>query len=534
MSIFNKVEAPSLQKYAYNLSHEFKFSNNFGYLTPISCLEVLPGDTFQMNSEVFMRMAPLVHPIMQRMNVDVHHFFVPYRIIWNQFEEFITGFSNDDAGSVIPQKVPQIHVGSYISKDDSIFHPGSLPHFFGVPFNKIKDKDNFDISMSALPFRAYVQIYNDYYRDSIKDEKIVFDKSSSDITYSDDDAIEPSNILCKRLRRYTRDYFTTSQPTPQLGDPAVLPSPILNQAYSYSNYASGPAHLNRNGSTSNIGGSTAYTSSLQGDDTNAALQIHHSSGNYTLSDGEPFTINKLRELFSLQKLFDIGNKFGSRYTEQTLGHFGVRSSDARLQRAQYLGGGRVPVMINQINQLSEGTSTSPLGYQAGQGIASGSDNYFSQEFEEHGLIISILSILPEMNYTTGISKFMLKSDRFDFAFPELSQLGEQEVNILEYNINGDPDNAFGYQERYAEYKSMYNRVAGDFLTSLRGFYVSPSEQGVADVMSGTYVCDPRDLQNIFAITDGSVDKFYFQIYHNITKHSVLPYLNRNINPLSYI
>lgn len=518
MSIFNKVQAPSLEKYDYNVSHEFKFSNNFGNLSPIGFHEVLPGDTFKLSSEIFMRMAPLVHPIMQRMNIDVHHFFVPYRIIWDQFQEFITGFS-DDATPTSIKKVPQI-LFENLNENDPIVQPNSLPHFFGFPlYVFLTENENDYVTCSALPFRAYQQIYNDYYRDPLKQSKVIFDKGSNDLGWDDDTTEEVNQLLQVRQRCYPRDYFTSSLPDPQLGDPAVLPSPLIDYARKIGQ---------------NIPASGALTTSLGAlRDSANNVQLSAISGEYQTTDG-PFTINKLKELFSLQKLFDVGNKFGSRYVEQTLGHFGVRSSDGRVQRAQYLGGGRIPVQISQVSQLSSSTADSPLGYQGGQGMAAGADNYFEHTFEEHGLIISILSVVPEPNYTDGIHKFMIKQDRFDFAFPELSNIGEQEVNSFEWCIANAPG-TFGYQERYAEYKSNYNRVAGDFLTSLRNFYVAPNQVLLSDCTDeDTFVVKPDTLQNIFAVTDPSVDKFYFQVYHNIYKSTVIPYLNRNINPTSFI
>lgn len=538
-SIFNRVEAPSLPKFRYNLSHEFKLSTNFGRLTPIAVQEVIPGDTFKMNTEIFMRMAPLIHPILQRMQVDVHHFFVPYRIIWNDFEKFITGF-DDEVYQRIPDHVPLIRFNNdSISTEDAIRKPNSLPHYMGIPLCRLDPRSQHmpPIEVNALPFRAYAQIWNDYYRDSIKQQKIDFQKSSFDVDYEDDEDNE-AWILCQnRLRCYGKDYFTTAQPQPQLGDPAVLPAPVLNYVIPFDNgdILSGPGSVD-------TADNDLFVSTNDGIH-DAGLTAHTGEFRYRTDvdyDGidnntELFTINKLKELFSLQKLFDVGNKFGSRYAEQTLGHFGVRSSDGRLQRAQYLGGGRIPVQINQISQVSEGSESSPLGYQAGQGIAQGADNYFSETFEEHGVIISILSIIPEPNYTFGIPRFLLKRDRFDFAFPELAQLGEQEVLGKEWNINQHITNVFGYQERYAEYKTAYNRCAGDFLTDLANFYVQGDQDQVQSVMDGSpFIVNPEDLQNIFAITDEDVDKFYIQAYHNIEKDCVLPYLNRNVNPTSWV
>lgn len=533
MSIFNKVQAPSLQKYKYNLSHEFKLSTNFSYLTPIGMKEVLPGDTFKMNTELFLRMAPLVHPILQRINVDIHHFFVPYRLIWSGWEDFITG-KVDNHMNLKVNKVPTITFGQ-LNANDAILKPNSLPHYFGVPLCRHQGLTNSEsVEVSQLPFRAYLQIYNDYYRDSIKQEEVYFDKDTIDLDYSSSTSSNSdiARMLSMRLRAYSQDYFTTAQPNPQYGNPAVLPTPTIDAYGFYSTPES------TDGAMQADSGELYPSASLD-----TSMVLFNQSGNYEtvkqanvqdVVETEPFTINKLRELFGLQKLFDTSNKFGERYIEQVFGHFGVKSSDARLQRAQYLGGGRIPIQINQVSQLSESTEDSPLGYQAGQGFAAGSNNYFDETFEEHGIIISILSILPEANYTSGIDKFMLKKDRFDFAFPELSMLGEQEVSKKEWNIELNENEAFGYQERYAEYKTAYNRCAGDFLTSLINFYVQTNQEQTEDVRDATFVADPRDLQNIFAITDGEVDKFYIQCYHQIEKYTVLPYLNRTPNPTSYV
>lgn len=548
MSFFDFVKAPSLQKYEYTLDNDVKMSGRIGDLIPFNWDFLCPGDTVEKESQVFLRTAPLIHPIFQKMNIDVHHFFIPLRLIWDDFETFITGFNQKDA-SPIELSVPNVIMSgnnlynpenfekyifdNNLSSARPLFGVTSLADYLGLPCSELPlafgqnplsptPQDYNDgrfqakeLAFSVLPFRAYQQVFNDYYRDSIKEREIPFKKDSIDLNLGifEELDVEDVNVFTLRQRALEKDYFTTSQPTPQLGEDIVLSTPNLQ------------------GSASRV--FPAPTSS-------ASIRVDTNGYMYTGPDSSPtlvqsissipstvlVTINKLRELFSLQRWADNGNKFGSRYKEQTLGHFGVETPDARLQRAEYLGGGRIPLMINQVSQLSEGTEDSPLGTQAGQGMASGSDNFIKYEAKEHGILLSIISVLPENTYYKGVPKKFLIRDRFDFPFPEFATLGEQEVSSMEMNVFYPESDTYGYQERYAEFKQNYNSSAGEFTTNLRNFYLASPQSSNSCLDVSNIRLNPEDYDNVFPVDARQADNMYFLISNSFKKYSPLPYINR--------
>lgn len=537
-SFFDFVKAPELKKYKYDLSNEVKFSGRVGDLIPFSWDFLSPGDSVTKNSYQFLRTAPMMHPIFQKMNVDVHHFFVPLRLIWDDFESFITGFNQKNAQPLEINHPKFLLKGSNLAPSlgfdwydkGMFFGTSSLSDYLGIPVQELPDVftsskggvQDVTIEISQLPFRAYAKVFNDYYRDSIKEPELTIPTDSNDLqvfaTSDPEDGIILDSLLTLRRRALGKDYFTSSQPTPQLGSDVNIP---------VGGSASGQVEVTmaNKGFPSPTNVQVGQTSELQaGGALVKLLGTVKSSG--SSSSFESFTINKLRELFSIQKWRDAGNRFGSRYKEQTLGHFGVETPDARLQRPQFLGGGRIPLMINQVSQLSQGTEDSPLGYQAGQGMASGSDNYISFDAKEHGILISFISVLPENSYFRGIPKKFKLFDRFDFPFPEFATLGEQPVLSSEMNVNFEDDFTYGYQERYADFKTNYNTVAGEFRSSLRNFFMaSPQVSGSCNNEDNIR---PASLfyDNVFVVDSEEADNVYFLVQNEFTKYSPLPYLDR--------
>lgn len=544
-SFFDFVKAPELKKYKYNLSHDVKLSGRIGDLIPFNWEYLSPGDSVTLNSQIFMRTAPLIHPIFQKMNIDVHHFFIPLRLIWEDFETFITGYDQKTAQPKDTFQVPQAVLKtsnlspSYLQAlvDVSglslynVLEVTSLADYLGFPCSEILPAfgwidDNApdalidrNIEFSLLPFRAYQQVYNDYYRDSIKQTEVEFDKTSNNYEFNSVTSQSADyNVFKLRQRALEKDYFTSSQPTPQLGQDVSVNMPngpigTMSSVLPTSGTVSGYQNLLIGSGGQFVRGTSSANSPVFGTVNG-------------LSNAAIITINKLRELFSLQKWADTGNKFGSRYKEQTLGHFGVETPDARLQRAQYLGGGRIPLMINQVSQLSEGSTDSPLGTQAGQGMASGSDNYIEFNALEHGIILSIVSVIPENTYYKGVPRKFLIKDRFDFPFPEFATLGEQEVSSQEINLVYNESLTYGYQERYAEFKTLPNRSAGEFTTNLRNFYLASPQSAPSCTSPSNLTINPVDYDNVFPTDARQADNMYFLISNDFYKYSPLPYINR--------
>ena len=411
MNLFNSIRVPRLRRNTFNLSHEFKFSGSFGKLMPILCQEVVPGDTFRVNSEVFVRMSPMIAPIMHRVNVYVHFFFVPNRLIWTEWEDFITGGEDGTDAPVSPYFLIPADRENLTTE---ILKQGGLADFLGVP---VPTKDwtptsGAEFKFSSLPFRAYWKIWFDYYCDQnliSSDYKEVFEdwwKTSGDDPYW------PYPVLMDLANRcWEKDYFTSALPWAQRGDAVTLPMtgnadinfvnstmPSILHHVDGSDVSSGAYVGSPNGVIGSVetGGNNYKQAAI---DNSANLEVD-------LSNVNSATINELRRAIKAQEWLERSATGGARYIEQILAHFGVRSSDARLQRAQYLGGGVSPLRVSEVLQTSSTTGEpSPLGDMGGHAYSVGNTNRFKRFFEEHGFIIGIMSILPRSSYQQGLTLY---------------------------------------------------------------------------------------------------------------------------------
>lgn len=471
MKQFQKIRVKKPDSSVFDLSHEKKLTLNMGELVPVFLSEVLPGDKFRVNMEALIRMQPLQTPIMHRVNVFTHFFFVPNRIVWEDFEDFITGgrTGKDEDQPNFPK------ITGLFEQFNQGRTEGDLLDHMGIPISGTSG-DKVHPPVSQLPFRAYQQIYNDYYRDPTLMDEVSFIKSSEDLN------IGAAQLTLTQLRKrcWEKDYFTSALPFAQRGDQVLLPlgdkAPItpmkdweiVRTAYPSQPYQ-GNIETNEDGRffADEGAGSTLETSNtLEAD----------------LSKASSATINDLRTSFAVQRWLEKSARGGYRYVEQLLHRFGVKSSDARLQRAEYLGGGKMPVRISEVLQMSQ-TDSTPQGNMAGHGVTAGITAGFNKRFEEHGFVIGIMSILPRTAYYQGLPKIFSKFDRFDYFFPEFAHIGEQPVYNQELFIDDDPENnmaVFGYQERYAEYRTMLDTVSGNMRTDLdfwhmaRKFVLPPS------------------------------------------------------------
>ena len=495
--IFENVRLKSPKYSAFDMSHDVKMSLNMGKLYPIFHEEIVPGDQFSCNSEVFMRMAPMIAPIMHKVDVYVHWFFVPNRIIWDQWEDFITGGKLGD--QVI--SVPQCYLGSHASA------VGKLPDYFGLPTGMADST-----LINALPFRAYAEIYNEYYRDQNLSDPI--DYTLANWGFS-------NGPWCDILSRaWEKDYFTSALPWTQRG-PEVL-API---AGSFSpQYEDTSLVREDDGTVPAAGDLNTDAVGDMGITGSGAGRIENLSDPQTVT-GVEMDIRELRRSARLQEFFEKAARFGSRYKEQLLGYFGVRSSDARLDRPEYLGGGKQPMVVSEVLNTSA-TATEPQGNMAGHGVTVGGKNSFKKKFEEHGHCIAIMSVLPRTAYQQGIHRYFTRDDRFDYYWPEFANIGEQEV--FNYEIYQAPatvglqPGTFGYQQRYAEYKQKSGRVCGDFRTTLDNWHMGRIFSSAPSLNEAFVMSDPTD--RIFAVTGGS-DELYCHVYHSVKARRPMPYFS---------
>lgn len=588
--IFDSIKLGKGKRNSFDLSHEVKLSCNMGQLVPILCEPVLPDDTFKVDSEVMMRWAPMIAPLMHNVDVYVHYFFVPNRLVWDKWRDFITG---GEDGKDAPS-YPRVRINSGATGHLS---PGGLADYLGFP--SYEGDDAVKVAFfDALPFRAYNLIWNEFYRDQNLEPEIDIMKDVSGIhevrgyeaeygggtaTYDKAEAI--NRFFALNNRAWEKDYFTSALPWTQRGDTVRLPltgeiditavqdaqNPEVEVgSVEVVNVSGGstdvpvPTGNIEAGSQIGVGESTLeVTTNRQtgidadgnptylkvGAKLNGTANIDSIAANLrgVAESAQSTTINELRRSYALQRWLERNAFGGARYIEQILAHFGVKSSDARLQRPEYLGGGKCPVRVSQVLQTSESTDSSPLGTMAGHGLAVGKTNKFKKYFEEHGYVIGIMSVIPRSSYSQGIPRKFLKFDKLDYAWPEFAHLGEQEVMNKELyydfaedsgsnldNTNQDfiANRAFGYQSRYSEYKQCSSRVCGDFKTTLDFWHLGRLFDSRPNLNGNFVQVTPDDAKRIWAVQElvdpetgeaTPIDHMWVMINHRIKALRQLPY-----------
>ena len=488
--IFEKVKMRRPKMSAFDLSHEKKLSLKMGGLYPVFHEEIIPGDQYSVNTEILMRMAPMIAPIMHKVDVYMHYFFVPNRIIWNQWEDFITGGKLGDQVIAIPT----------VFLDTTTGQKGSVADYFGLPLGNYTT----GTGLNGLPFMAYTEIYNEYYRDQNLSDPIDYSAAAWRIT-------DWKDIL---QRCWEKDYFTSALPFAQRG-------PDVNVPVQFD-------YLDESVVKTNPGGVSPGTGSLNTDSagglvTGAGQSIRLENLESNATD---FDIRELRRSARLQEFFEKAARAGSRYKEQLMAYFGVHSGDARLDRPEYLGGGKQPLVVSEVLNTSA-TATEAQGNMAGHGITVGGSNTFKKTFTEHGHVLGIMSVLPRTAYQQGINRMYKRDDRFDYYWPEFANIGEQEV--LNYEVFVDPtagtpvdEGTFGYQQRYAEYKYKCGSVHGDFRDTLDFWHMGRIFASQPNLNESFVNSDPTD--RIFAVQDGS-DYLYCHLHHSVKARRPMPYFS---------
>lgn len=464
----------------FSLSHYRLFSGRMGYMMPIGITECLPGDTFQQATSVFLRCSPLVTPVMHPVHVTVHHWFIPTRLLWDKWEDFITGGPNGMDASIMPTiKAPA----------EGGFAVGSLADYMAVPSGIP------NLEVCALPFRAYALLYNECYRDQDLEQELPLSlESGLDTT---------TNTTLQRCD-WARDYFTTARPWPQKGPAVSVPvnltaageptitgtvigngSPTFTASYNGMSITSQLKTQTSTGSYNGLGGRVGVTRTgdfggrdpeptqpLSWVDPALKVNLQFQSGNPELGSVD---INQLREAFALQRFEEHRALYGSRYVEY-LRYLGVKSSDARLQRPEYLGGSRQTIQFSEVLQTAPG-GEDPVGALKGHGIGAMRTNRYRRFFEEHGYVLTVMMVRPISVYMQGLSRMWNRRVKEDYYQRELQNIGQQEVLTKELyagNAEGPiaDDTVFGYQNRYDEYRWHESYVSGEFRNILNSWHMA--------------------------------------------------------------
>lgn len=485
----------------FSLSHTNLLSLDMGELCPIGLVEVLPGDTLQQATNALVRCSPLLAPVMHPVNVRIHHWFVPHRIVWDDFEDFITGGPDGMDASVFPTITLSWAAGSPPTGSGVV---GGLADYLGCPV----EIDGLEVS--ALPFRAYAMIYNEWYRDQdLQTELALSTASGADATTSTDLV----NI------GWEKDYFTSSRPWEQKGPAITVPigteAPVTGIGKLDQTFGQGAQNVYETDGT----GTTAYANSSYIDpgNNNRTFFVEEDPNNTgfpniraDLSDASAVTVNVLREAMALQRYEEARARYGSRYTEY-LRYLQVGSSDARLQRPEYLGGGKNTIQFSEVLQTAEGTD--PVGELRGHGITGMRTNRYRRFFNEHGYVISMMSIRPKTIYTQGLNRTWNRRSKEDFWQKELQHIGQQPVLNKEiYAAHSSPNDTFGYQDRYDEYRRQESRVSGEFRTTQLDFWHMAREFSSDPALNASFVeCNPTE--RTFAVP--SNDVIYVMANHSI-------------------